>query len=238
MAKNMKKLLFVRKDEQGSTLVEFALIAPVFLFMLLGTFEIGYGIYMRSALNGAIQHAARSATLENASDPDVRRQTDDEVRDILKAVNGNLTDADIRITRRSYLNFSNVERIETYTDTNSNGTCDNNEVYVDENGNGSWGTVGRADNGGARDAVLYSINVTYGSIFPFDTFTRDARNQDASFTLNGLKNTRTLKSATLLKNQPFGDQAARGAGSNSNCDGTAEDDDYYEETYDSGGSEG
>ena len=238
MAKIVPTLRRIGKNEDGSTILEFAVIAPVFLFMLLGTFEIGYGIYMRSALNGAIQHAARAATLQGANDPVVRRQTDDEVRNILKNINGSLTDADIKITRKSYLNFSNVERMETYTDTNTNGTCDNNEVFVDENGNGRWGTVGRADNGGARDAVLYSISITYDAVFPFDTFTRDSKNRDAAFTLKGLSNQRTLRSETLLKNQPFGDQAARGPGSNDNCDGTDDTDDYYEENYDPGETEG
>ena len=238
MARFPKILRRARKDEKGATIIEFALIAPVFLFMLLGTFEIGYGIYMRSALNGAIQFAARSATLQDAADPDVRREIDDKVRDILKTVNGNLSDSDILITRKSYLNYSNVERIEAFTDTNLNGRCDNNEVYVDENGNGSWGAVGRADNGSARDAVLYNISVTYGTMFPFDTFTQTARNTAASYKLEGFKNTRTIKSATLLKNQPFGEQASRGAGSNRNCNGTAETENYYQEVYSGGGVAG
>jgi Flp pilus assembly pilin Flp len=240
MAKIFPMLRRVRKDEDGATILEFALIAPVFLFMLLGTFEIGYAIYMRSALNGAIQHAARDATLQEASDPAVRRQTDDEVRNILKSINGSLTDADIKITRRSYVNFSNVERMEAYTDGNGNGTCDNSEPYTDENGNGKWGTVGRADNGGARDAVLYTISVTYDSVFPFETFTRNSKNRDAAFTLEGLSNQRTLTSETLLKNQPFGDQATRGAGTTSNCesDDDIDDDSDYEEDYDAGATEG
>jgi Flp pilus assembly protein TadG len=239
MTSILKKLRLVRKDQDGATILEFALVAPVFVFMLLGTFEIGYGVYMRSALNGAIQQAARAATLENANDPAVRRATDNQVRNILKRINGSLTDSDIRITRKSYLNFSTVERMETYTDSNSNGRCDNNEVFIDENGNGTWGTVGRADNGGARDAVLYTISVTYDSVFPFTTFTRNSENRDAAFTLRGLDNQRTLTSNTLLKNQPFGDQAARGAGSNANCDGTddTDDDADFEEDYD-GATEG
>lgn len=238
MANKRPHLRSFSKSEDGATILEFAIISPVFLFMMLGMFEIGYGIYMRSALNGSIQHAARAATLQNANDPTVRRATDNEVRNILKAVNSNLTDADIKISRKSYLNFSSVERMETYTDSNSNGTCDNNEVFVDENGNGRWGTVGRADNGGARDSVLYTISVTYDAVFPFDTFTRQAQNPNASFTLRGLPNQRTLTAETLLKNQPFGDQASRGAGSNDNCDGTTDDSGYYEEDYAPGETEG
>lgn len=227
-----------RKNEDGATIVEFAIIAPVFLFMLLGTFEIGYAIYMRSALNGAIQQAARDATLQAGSDPIERKAMDDKVRGILKKVNSGLDDDDITITRKSYTNFSNVERLEDYTDTNANGTCDNNERFFDENDNGEWGTVGRADNGGARDAVLYSISITYDAVFPFDTFTRDSKNRDAAFTLEGIGNQRTLTSETLLKNQPFGDQAARTTRTPTFCDGTDEDGGYYEEDYDVGATEG
>jgi Flp pilus assembly protein TadG len=226
----------VRQDEDGATIIEFAIIAPIFIYMLLGTFEIGYAIYMRSALNGAIQAAARDAALQQGSDPNVRRQIDQNVRDIMKSINGNLTDADIKITRKSYVNFSNVERLEEYTDTNGNGTCDQNEEYWDENGNGSWGTVGRADNGGARDAVLYTITVNYDAVFPFDTFVRNSTNRDAAFTLQGLPDKRSLTAQTLLKNQPFGDQAARGVGAKLNCDGEEEDDDDYEENYDEEGA--
>lgn len=240
MARFVQILRRLRQNQEGATLLEFALISPVFLFMMLGTFEIGYGIYMRSALNGAIQHAAREATLQEASDPTVRQQTDNEVRAILKRINKSLTDADIKISRRSYINFSNVERMEDYTDGNGNGTCDNNEPFIDENGNDKWGTVGRSDNGGARDAVLYTISVTYDAVFPFDTFTRNSKNRDAAFTLEGLSNQRTIQSETLLKNQPFGDQAARGAGTPKNCDSDddVDDDDDYEEDYDDAPTEG
>lgn len=241
MARLMEKLRCMGQNEDGATLLEFGVIAPVFLFMLLGTFEIGYGIYMRSALNGAIQQAARDATLQQASDPESRRQTDNEVRAILKKVNKSLEDSDIKIVRKNYIDYSNVERMEDYEDENDNGTCDNGEEYVDENGNDKWGTVGRAGNGGARDAVLYSITVSYDSVFPLGTFVRDAKNPDAAFTLKGLTSRRTLRAETLLKNQPFGDQLARGAGEDGHfCvnDDDTDDDTDYEDTYEDSGNEG
>ena len=45
--------------------------------------------------------------------------------------------------------------------------------------------------GGARDAVLYSVTVTYPRPF-------------AMASLAGFSNTVTMKSATVLRNQPFG----------------------------------
>ena len=239
MANTTKKMRMLRSDEEGATLVEFALISPVFLFLLLGTFEVGYGIYMRSTLNGAIQEAGRSATLQQASNPSNRKETDDAVRAILKAVNKDLKDSDIKIERKTFVDFSNVERTEDYTDDNGNGTCDNGEPFIDKNGNGMWGTVGRVGNGGARDAVLYTVTVSYDSVFPFYGFTRDVKNSDASFTLGDMSGRRTLTAQTLLKNQPYGDQAASGAGAPAICSDTSIDDGSgYEETYNDGSIEG
>lgn len=234
MAFSFPKFVRLRKDEDGATILEFAIIAPIFFFMLLGTFEVGYSMYMKSVLDGAIQQAARDATLQQGNNPEDRREIDDKLRAALLAVNPSLTD--IQIIRKSYTNFSGVERIEDYTDTNNNGTCDNNEAYVDESGNGKWGTVGYAGNGSARDAVLYTVKISYNAVFPLDKFVRKGASEGSSFTLDGLPDQRTLVAETLLKNQPFGDQTVRGTGSNRNCTGDdyIDEDENYEDVYDDG----
>ena len=40
-------------DERGATIVEFAIVAPVFLTLLLGIFDFGHAIYAQSVLQGA-----------------------------------------------------------------------------------------------------------------------------------------------------------------------------------------
>ena len=40
------------EDESGATLIEFAFVAPTFLLMLMGLFDLGYGVFMQSALTG------------------------------------------------------------------------------------------------------------------------------------------------------------------------------------------
>ncbi len=235
MAISFSKCVGLRKDEDGATIIEFAIIAPIFFFMLLGTFEIGYAMYMKSALDGAIQQAARDATLQQGNDPADRRAIDDKLRSVLKAVNGSLKDENFIITRKSYFDFSNVERLEDYTDTNGNGTCDSNEEYEDENGNEKWGTVGRSDNGGARDAVLYTVTVGYDAVFPLDKFVRKGASEGSSFVLRGLPDVRTVTAQTLLKNQPFGDQPVRGTGgAKRNCitDADIDEEVDYEDDYD------
>ena len=42
-------------DRRGVTAVEFALIAPALMLILLGVFDAGYNLYAASVLNGATQ---------------------------------------------------------------------------------------------------------------------------------------------------------------------------------------
>jgi len=54
-------------DEQGTAVVEFAMIAPVLLLLLIGTVDFGTAIYDRFALNGAVSAAADYAILNASS---------------------------------------------------------------------------------------------------------------------------------------------------------------------------
>ena len=63
----MTRLQSLGRDERGAALVEFALIAPALLVLLLGMFELGYNYYMQSQFQGAIQKAARDEPFNTAS---------------------------------------------------------------------------------------------------------------------------------------------------------------------------
>ena len=160
------------KDEHGVTAIEFALISPVFLFMLMGTFDIGYAIYMRSTLNGAVQLAARDSSLQDATDDTARAAIDNKVRGIIQQINRNAT---VTIDRKNYSDYNDVQKKEEYDDDNGNGTCDNSEAFDDINANDTWDNVGKSGIGGARDSVLYSITVSYNTLFPFSGYDRTAK---------------------------------------------------------------
>lgn len=66
------KALF--KDRRGTTAVEFALTAPVFLLMLFGLWQIGYGLWWQFGLQHGAQMAARyaSVTLPRPSDSAIK----------------------------------------------------------------------------------------------------------------------------------------------------------------------
>lgn len=184
------KLQRLAREKRGMALVEFALIAPTFMLLLMGVFDIGYGMYAKAILEGAVESAGRSASLENTTNAAI----DDKVRAQITALNrsGNL-----QFTRTYYQNYVDVDLPEDFTDTNGNSQWDPGECYVDRNGNNSWDAdVGLPGRGGAQDVVLYSAAFEYRRLFPLWKILGQSENQ-------------TITGTTYLRNQPFSAQAAR-----------------------------
>jgi len=190
-------------DERGATLIEFAFVAPTFCLMLVGAFDIGHTLYMRSILQGVVQKAARDSALENG--PTSQNTIDTRVRDSVHSLNRN---ANVTITRRFYRSFSEAEaaQAEAFTDTNGNGTCDASEPYEDVNNNNVWDEDGADDGqGGAKDSVVYTVNVTYERIMPLSKIIPHYSDQV------------NVEAATVLSNQPYGDQNQYAAPTLRNC---------------------
>lgn len=186
------------RDERGVTVVEFAIVAPVMGLMLLGAFDIAHTLYMRAVLQGIVQKTARDSTLEDAADPTEQSRLDAAVTGQAKALANN---AVVVISRRFYRTFSDASaaRAEAWTDTDRNGTCNNGEPYEDANQNGTWDKDGgNSGQGGAKDAVLYTVKVSYPRFFPIYNFIGGSR-------------TTTVTASTVLKNQPYGDQGSYSA---------------------------
>ncbi len=173
-------------DERGVTAVEFALVAPVLLLLLMGVYDLSYQLYVNSVLNGAIQHAGRNSTIEGAAG--ATTAIDNSIKNVVKQV---VPGANFTFSRKSYSSFTNVGRPEDFVDVNTNGTCDSGESYTDTNLNLTWDADrGKSGQGGARDAVLYEVTVVYDRPFPMAS-------------LAGFTNTVTLKTETVLRNQPY-----------------------------------
>lgn len=199
MIANLIKRL--RKNRDGVSVVEFAMLAPVLLTMVMGLLDLAYNMYTAQMLQGAIQNAARESTIEGASG---REATIDAA--VTTAVRAITPAATMNFSRKSYSSFADAGRPEDYVDQNANGTCDNGELYEDANGNGAWDTdTGTAGFGGARDAVVYDVTVTYERPFPVFAL------------IPGQTSTYTLSATTILRNQPFGAQGERPAPTTGNC---------------------
>jgi Flp pilus assembly protein TadG len=172
-------------DQSGAAIVEFALIAPVLLITLFGLFDVGHGMYTRSMLQGAIEKASRDSTIEGSTPAQLDAKVSAVVRRIAPS-------AAIAFNRSSYTSFTDVGQPEEFVDTNSNGSCDSGETFEDANSNGVWDAdQGRAGNGGARDAVLYVVSVSYPRLMPIGR-------------LIGQSNMTRMTTVTVLRNQPYG----------------------------------
>lgn len=182
----MTRLQSLGRDERGAAIVEFALIAPALLVLLLGMFELGYNYYMQSQFQGAIQKAARDATVQSANG-----NTDTVDQKVAAAVRMIVPQAELQFSRRAYSSFSDVNRPEDFTDINKDNACNDGEPFEDANGNGSWDADRGVDGGGgARDAVLYVVSVSYPRAF-------------GAAKLVGFSPTFTTEATTVLRNQPW-----------------------------------
>ena len=55
------------RDRAGATALEFAIVAPVLILLLIGIFNVGYAMYCGAAVRNAIQRAARVLILTPAT---------------------------------------------------------------------------------------------------------------------------------------------------------------------------
>ena len=179
------------RDERGATIIEFALVAPVMLLLIMGLGELMFTIYAQSILDGAIQKAGRDSAIQGGGDRAgaIDTRVMDQMREIMR-------DATYTSTRRSYNNFSSVKP-ERFTDGNGNSRRDPGECFDDINGNRQWDVdPGFASQGGASDVTRYTIVVTYTRPFPVTT-------------LLGWSSKATLTGQTLFKNQPYATQSSQ-----------------------------
>ena len=183
------------RDREGVTIANSTIVAPVMLTLIFGVLDLGHGLYMQSVLQGAVQSAGRDSGLEGASGS--QAAIDEHVIDSVKAVMPFLDEDDIEISRSNYETFSEVGTPEDFDDSNDNETYDDTECFTDRNGNAQWDSdVGMDGLGGADDVVHYEVTVTYSRFFPL-------------WKLIGLPHRTQASAATIMRSQPFGQQASR-----------------------------
>ncbi|WP_339690133.1 TadE family protein [uncultured Parasphingorhabdus sp.] len=192
----INKLRSLKRDDAGAALVEFAFVAPVLILLIMGILDVGHRIYATSILQGSVQKAARDASLDDGASN--AGAIDARVKNLMLPVLQPEPISTFDFTRRNYSNFTDVSQPEDFTDTNNDGDCNNGEPYDDLNGNDSWDADrGATGQGNAKDAVLYTVRVTYPRLFPMAG-------------LIGLPQEESIEASTVVRNQPFGEQSARG----------------------------
>lgn len=179
----------LRADRRGSVLVEFAFLAPIFLLMVMGFCELAYQAYIQSVLTGAVQKAGRDGTIQGA----IGGNLDSVVLAQIQAAAPRASFAAGYPVRRSYAQFGDIQP-EPFVDLNGNRIRDTGECFTDVNDNDRWDSdPGRSGQGGANDAVVYTVAVAYPRLFPLASWF-------------GWGPTQTLSDTTTLKNQPYAQQ--------------------------------
>jgi len=149
---------------------------------------------VRTVTEGIMQKAGRDSSLETGSSKSVQDALDARVR---KEVHAIVNSAKVDTTRRSYRSFAEAKaaKPETFNDVDSNGACNGGEAYEDANGNKVWDADGGNEGqGGAKDAVYYTVTITYDSLFPL-------------WKMIGQSQKTTVQASTILRNQPYKKQA-------------------------------
>lgn len=180
------------KNTDGVTVIEFAIVGPVLVLMIMGMFDLGHQLYVTSVMQGSLQQASRSSTLETGASQ--TETIDAQLRSRLADISPGGT---VDITRKNYQNFTDITLPEEWTDGNGDGMCNNGEPFEDVNDNGNWDPDrGRVGAGGARDAVLLTAVLTYERLFPMAG-------------LLGFDEQVTVEGRTVLRNQPYNEQTDR-----------------------------
>ncbi len=155
---------------RGATIIEFAFVAPIFLFLIIFTFELAIVFTIQNALEAAVREAARYSitgrkdTYSSREAAIIASIKDDAVR----YSGGIINPSNLQITVASYGALSSIGLPETFDDTNKNGTWNTGEPFDDINGNGVWDTDQGISGsyGTTGQVVLYTVKYQWRFVLP------------------------------------------------------------------------
>ena len=140
----------LRRDQGGATIVEFALIFPVFILAVFGIIETAMVLFISSSIEAAVLEASRFGATGSLP-PGVSRE--DRVLEIVGEKTYGLVDLDqADIQTLVYASFDDIGQPEPFTDVNGNGVWD--------------ADMGAAGLGGPSDVVVYRVSYDWGVMTP------------------------------------------------------------------------
>lgn len=152
-------------DRRGSAVVDFAILGPTLVLVLIGIFEAAMLLLTQILLQTAVGDAARSGITGSGPGALSREAL---IRQSAERVGGHLLRSDhLRLETLVYPSFDSIGRPEPFTDVNGNGLHDAGEPFTDVNGNGRWDSdMGRTGLGGPNDIVLYRVRYEWEPMTP------------------------------------------------------------------------
>lgn len=179
------------RDCSGATMLEFALVAPFAIIMIMAVIELSLMMLAQNVMESATFVASREGKTGYVNNGMTREQT---ILSVLNARAGSLLDtSQISISTTTYNNFTNVGQSEPFVDANENGERDDGENFTDINGNGEYDSdQGVEGAGAAGEVVVYLVQ------YPWHIFT-----PVIGQLLGATNNTINLTARAIIKNEPF-----------------------------------
>jgi Flp pilus assembly protein TadG len=159
----LRLLRLLARDRSGAAAVEFALVAPALILLVVGSFEVAIMLFVGGTVESAVLAASRFG-ITGFEDEGVSRE--DRIREIIAERTLGFVDMDeAEISTLVYSDFEDIGEPEPFTDGNGNGQHDPGEAFNDVNGNGQWDDdMGTAGLGGPGDIVLYDVEYEVGAV--------------------------------------------------------------------------
>lgn len=184
----LQRLRVFGKREDGTTAVEFAMLAMPLCYLLFGTIEFGIAMMYQSMLESATIDSSRLGRTGYSGSNISREQT--LLNSIQSRLHNMLDMSQVKITSKAYTSYDVIGKPEPWTDKNKNGVVDPGE-YTDINGNGKYDTdMGQAGYGGPKDVVVYTVTYPWPVMTPIV----------ASFFTGGVFQ---MTSVAVVKNEPY-----------------------------------
>lgn len=172
----------------GITTLEFSLIVPVLLLLIMGIIEFSLMMFALSVMESATNITSRMGKTGYTA-PGMSR-ADQIIANVANRTGGILTPALIDVEGMVYESLSEIGQPEPFTDSNGNGMYNSGEDFTDSNGNGQWDAdMGMAGFGGPDDIVVYTVTYPWPLRTPMISHI--------------LGSTYVLTTRTVVKNEPF-----------------------------------
>ena len=197
-----------RVANEGSTIIEFALVAPIFFFLIFLLTELGLLVFTQVALESATMQVSRSAAIGASSSGCDRVCT---IQNLVKQKTLGLINAQNVVVQANPLTSGGVSTSSAaeyclvngqLTPPNSDQTCPGGGVCIDTNGDGKCEGASSLSVGNAGDLVEIRVSYPWQLMIPFlDTVTFGDQGHAGS--LYGSSGVVVLSSSTIVKNEPF-----------------------------------
>lgn len=188
----IKTIKHILPHEKGAAIVEYAIILPFFLTLIIGGLEMGNIFMVNSSLEGAVSSSTRTAMTGALPSNYTDRTT--YIKDL---VTNSLTAAGVTsgvtITMNVYDSFANIGKPEPFVDQNGNQIYDVGECYTDVNNNSVWDSDMGSDGAGGEENIMImkvDVNLPYMTGF-------------MKSVMMGKLGT-SLSASTAIRNEPFG----------------------------------